>query len=62
MVRRFVYISFIFLHKAKICDLFVHYAGEDSAGEVTEWLKVLAWKVSVPERVPGVRIPSSPLE
>jgi hypothetical protein len=30
-------------------------------GEVTEWLKVLAWKASVPlDRAPRVRIPVSP--
>ena len=29
-------------------------------GEVTEWLKVRAWKVRVPARVPRVRIPPSP--
>jgi hypothetical protein len=32
------------------------------SGEVAEWLKVLAWKASVLEKVPGVRIPSSPQE
>jgi hypothetical protein len=31
-------------------------------GEVTEWLKVHAWKACVRETVPGVRIPPSPLK
>ena len=29
-------------------------------GEMAEWFKAHAWKVCVPERVPGVRIPLSP--
>ncbi len=29
-------------------------------GEMTEWLKVHAWKACVHENVPGVRIPFSP--
>lgn len=29
-------------------------------GEMVEWSKALAWKASVPERVPRVQIPLSP--
>ncbi len=29
-------------------------------GEVAEWFKAHAWKVCLPERVTGVRIPPSP--
>ena len=32
------------------------------SGEVAEWLKVRDWKSRVPERVPRVRIPLSPLQ
>lgn len=33
-----------------------------SRGEMAEWLKVLAWKASVGEILPRVRISLSPLE
>ncbi len=32
----------------------------DFSGEVAEWLKALAWKAGIPERVSRVRIPPSP--
>ena len=48
---------FIIFHD--ICD---NSSQRELIGVVTERLKVLAWKVSVPpQRVPGVRIPPTPL-
>ena len=51
-----------YLQKDYFINLFAGYVKTGlKPGEVTEWLKVLAWKVSVLfKRVPRVRIPLSP--
>ena len=44
----------LFLHKVFFIDLFVLLVRKRRAsGEVTEWSKVLAWKVSVPQKGTG---------